>query len=136
LNADAAIFADSQLDVIVATTRSGSEKIKAIGLAKVTILELGESDVDLDLLHEQLQNDFGVMSALCEGGPKFYAALIQARQIEEEFLTISLGIVGASTSQYRPGLLDGFAFDPGNKFGVHLQSLRRAGNMLFLRSRY
>lgn len=136
LNADAAVFADPLLDVIVATTTNGAKKVKAMGLPKVTILVLGESDVDLHLLHERLQKDFGVMSVLCEGGPKFYAALIQARQIEEEFLTISPVVVGASSTEYRPGLIDGFAFEPGNKFGVNLQSMRRAGNMLFLRSRY
>lgn len=136
LNADAAVFADPLLEVIVATTTSGAMKVKALGLPKVTILELGESDVDLNLLHERLQKDFGVMSVLCEGGPKFYAALVHARQIEEEFLTISPVVVGASSTEYRPGLIDGLAFEPGNKFGVNLQSLRRAGNMLFLRSRY
>jgi riboflavin biosynthesis pyrimidine reductase len=136
LNANAAVFADPQLDVIVATTKSGARKIRAMGLSKVTVLELGESDVDLNLLHERLEKEFGVMSVLCEGGPKFYAALVEARQIEEEFLTISPIVVGSSNLEYRPGLIDGLAFEPGNKFGVNLQSLRRAGNMLFLRSRY
>lgn len=136
LNAKAAVFADSQLDVIVATTTSGAEKIKTMGLSKVTILELGEAEVDLSALHNRLEKDFGVMSVLCEGGPKFYAAMIKARQVEEEFLTISPVTVGASENEYRPGLIDGLAFEPGNKYGVNLQSLRRAGNMLFLRSRY
>ncbi|MGA0119814.1 MAG: dihydrofolate reductase family protein [Candidatus Nanopelagicaceae bacterium] len=136
LNADAAVFADSQLDVIVATTTKGAGKIRELGLSNVAILELGESDVDLGALHESLEKDFGVMTVLCEGGPKFYAAVIQARQIEEEFLTISPVVVGASSAEYRPGLIDGLALEPGNKFGVNLQSLRRAGNMLFLRSRY
>ena len=136
LNADAAVFADSQLDVIVATTTRGAEKIKALGLPNVNVLELGESDVDLGALHERLEKDFGVMTVLCEGGPKFYAAAIQAKQIEEEFLIISPVVVGGSSAEYRPGLIDGLALEPGNKFGVNLQSLRRAGNMLFLRSRY
>lgn len=136
LNVEAAVFADSQLDLIIATTTSGAKRIKAMGLSRVTVLELGETDVDLAALHKRLQNDFGVMSVLCEGGPKFYAANIEAKQIEEEFLTISPVVVGASNNQYRPGLIDGLAFEPGNKYGVNLQSLRRAGNMLFLRSRY
>jgi riboflavin biosynthesis pyrimidine reductase len=114
----------------------GAWKIRELGLSNVAILELGESDVDLGALHESLEKDFGVMTVLCEGGPKFYAAVIQARQIEEEFLTISPVVVGASSAEYRPGLIDGLALEPGNKIGVNLQSLRRAGNMLFLRSRY
>lgn len=36
----------------------------------------------------------------------------------------------------RPGLIDGIALEPGNTFGGNLNSLRRAGNMLFMRTQY
>ncbi|MEY3704715.1 MAG: hypothetical protein RLY29_87, partial [Actinomycetota bacterium] len=100
------------------------------------VLELGDDDVDLELLHKKLLDEFGVKSLLCEGGPKFYGAMVAARQLEEEFLTLSPVVVGSTTSEYRPGLIDGIALPPGNDLGVKLQSLRRAGNMLFLRSNY
>ena len=136
LNDNAAIFQDSNLGVIVATTSKGAHKVRAKKLKNVEILELGESDVDLALMHKRLQDEFGIMSVLCEGGPKLYASMVQAHQIEEEFLTVSPVVVGGTNNQYRPGLLDGIAFEPGNSYGVTLQSMRRAGNMLFLRSRY
>ena len=136
LNGDAAIFKDSNLDVIVATTSTGAQKVRAMKLENVAILELDESDVDLALMHKRLQDEFGIMTVLCEGGPKLYASMIQARQIEEEFLTVSPVVVGGTNNQYRPGLFDGIAFEPRNSYGVTLQSMRRAGNMLFLRSRY
>lgn len=136
INFDAEVFKDSKLDVIIATTTTGAQKIKSMKLENVVIMELGASDVDLDLMHKRLQREFGIMTVLCEGGPKFYASMIQARQIEEEFLTVSPVVVGGTSNQYRPGLFDGIAFEPGNSYGVTLQSMRRAENMLFIRSRY
>ncbi len=136
LNPAAAVFEDAKLDVIVATTSAGAKKVKALGLAKIQVLELGDDDVDLELLHKKLLDEFGVKSLLCEGGPKFYGAMVAARQLEEEFLTLSPVVVGSTNSEYRPGLIDGIALPPGNDLGVKLQSLRRAGNMLFLRSNY
>lgn len=136
INFDAEVFKDSKLDVIIATTANGAQKVRSMKLENVVIMELGASDVDLDLMHKRLQLEFGIMTVLCEGGPKFYASMIQARQIEEEFLTVSPVVVGGTSTQYRPGLFDGIAFEPGNTYGVTLQSTRRAGNMLFIRSRY
>jgi hypothetical protein len=89
-----------------------------------------------DLSHQRLLDQFGVKTILCKGYSIFYPAQIEARQIHEEFLTISPVNVGSKLEQYRPGLLDGTAFQPGNDYGVQLNSLRRRENMLFLRSRY
>lgn len=136
LNSDAAIFADKDLEVIIATTKSGAARVRALKLANVKVLELGMTDVDLSLLHKTLEDDFGVKTILCEGGPKFYGAMIAERQIDEEFLTKSPVMVGSTSSQYRPGLIDGIALEPGNTLGGNLNSLRRAGNMLFMRTQY
>lgn len=136
INSNAAIFKDSDLEVIVATTISGSERVKRLEIENLQILELGTNDVDLELMHRVLFDDFGVKTILCEGGPKFYSAQILARQIHEEFLTISPLIVGSTRDIYRPGLIDGDALEPGNSYRANLQSLRRKENMLFLRSRY
>ena len=70
LNVDAAVFKDSKLDVIVATTSFGAQKVKDLKLNNISILELGESEVDLVLMHKRLQDEFGIMTVLCEGGPK------------------------------------------------------------------
>jgi riboflavin biosynthesis pyrimidine reductase len=136
LHADAAIFADPDLAVIIATTRSGASKLRSHSLNNATILDLGEEDVDLARLHRTLFEDFQVKTILCEGGPKFYAAMIAQRQVDEEFLTKSPVMVGSTNTSYRPGLIDGIALEPGNDFGGDLASLRRAGNMLFLRTRF
>lgn len=136
VNGEAAIFRDPELEVIIATTTSGAQRVRAAGIDGAIILELGADDVDLVRLHEVLRSKYGVKSLLCEGGPKFYGAMIAARQIDEEFLTSSPVLVGGAASEYRPGLIDGIALRPGNDLGGHLASVRRSGEMLFLRTKY
>jgi 5-amino-6-(5-phosphoribosylamino)uracil reductase len=136
INPDASIFTDSSLEVLIATTQKGASRIASLNLPNAKTLVVGESDVDLKILNTKLFTDFGIKTLLCEGGPKFYGSMIVARQIDEEFLSVSPVIVGGNTENYRPGLVDGIALDPGNKFSGNLKSVRRVGNMLFLRSRF
>ena len=136
INPDAAIFSDSSLEVIIATTQKSAARIDSLNLSNSKTLVVGESDVDLRALNSTLLSEYGVKTMLCEGGPKFYGSMIVERQIDEEFLTMSPVMVGASSNIYRPGLVDGIALEPGNNFGGTLKSVRRAGNMLFLRTRF
>jgi 5-amino-6-(5-phosphoribosylamino)uracil reductase len=136
INPDAAIFSDSSLEVIIATTEKSAARINSLNLSNAKTLVVGESDVDLRALNSTLLSDYSVKTMLCEGGPKFYGSMIVERQIDEEFLTMSPVMVGASSNNYRPGLVDGIALEPGNNFGGTLKSVRRAGNMLFLRTRF
>lgn len=136
INPDAAIFSDSSLEVIIATTEKSAARVNSLNLSNAKTLVVGESDVDLRALNSTLLSEYGVKTMLCEGGPKFYGSMIVERQIDEEFLTISPVMVGASSNNYRPGLVDGIALAPKNNFGGTLKSVRRAGNMLFLRTRF
>lgn len=136
INPAAAIFSDSSLEVVIATTERSAARIDSLKLANAKTLVVGDNDVDLRTLNSILFIDFGIKTLLCEGGPKFYGSMIVERQIDEEFLTMSPVIVGASLNNYRPGLVDGIALEPANNFGGTLKSVRRAGNMLFLRTRF
>ena len=136
INPEAAIFSDSSLRVVVATTQKSAARIDSLNLPNAETMIVGESDINLKELSSKLFSEYEVKTLLCEGGPKFYGSMIVERQIDEEFLTMSPIMVGATTEAYRPGLVDGVALEPANNFGGTLKSVRRAGNMLFLRTRF
>lgn len=129
----AAIF-KSNLKVLIATSESGAERVNALKLPNTEVRTFGKNEVDLAQLYASLHQDFGCRTVLCEGGPRLYASLIEAGQLDEEFLTLSPVMVGSSSTEPRPGLFEGVALEPGNKYLAKLASVRRAGNHLFVRT--
>ena len=141
LPAGAAVFADTQIPVLVATTARGVAPARAAlrGRANATVRDLGAELVDPVALLATLRRDYGVRALLCEGGPRVYGALLHARQVDDEFLTLSPLVVGnrpPGNGPPRPGLVEGIAFAPGAAPVQRLLGVRRAGDHLFLRSRY
>ena len=135
---DAAVFDDPDLEVVVATTERGADRLAATlgDDVEVTVLVAGDDDLDLADVHRQLHRDHGVRTILCEGGPRIYGALLAAGELDEEFLTLSPVIVGGGGDPERPGLLEGVPLAPGDPTRARLLGLRRAGDHLFLRTAY
>jgi 5-amino-6-(5-phosphoribosylamino)uracil reductase len=55
------------------------------------------NEVDLPRALQQLRQEHGVHTLLCEGGPTLYGQLIEKHLVDEEFRTISLQVLGEST---------------------------------------
>ncbi|MEY3029611.1 MAG: hypothetical protein RL198_1008 [Actinomycetota bacterium] len=134
VRSNAAIFGDPNHRVLIATTGVGAARLRAESIGNAQILEVGDEDVDLANLYRKLHADFSVQTVLCEGGPRLYASLIQAGQLDEEFLTLSPVVIGTNSDEPRPGLIEGLALSPGNTYRARPIALRRAGDHLFLRS--
>lgn len=132
----AAIFDRPDLRVIIATTSQGAALATNRVPGHVEVLAVGSDDLDLDGLHRILRDDHGVHTVLSEGGPRVYAELVKAGHVDEEFLTISPVVIGSSEASPRPGLIEGWALEPGDATRSELVSLRRAGDHLFLRTRW
>jgi len=132
----ARIFDEPDLRVVIATTTGGADLARSRVPSNVEVLAIGERDLDFDALHRLLQSDYGVHTVLSEGGPRVYAELVRAGHVDEEFLTISPVVIGSDTSSPRPGLIEGWALPPGHHTRTTLVSLRRAGDHLFLRTRW
>ena len=137
----AAVLCQPHLDVLIATTARGYEKAAALRCAaNVTVLNLGEERVDLSRFVRVLHSDFGVDTLLCEGGPRVYGSFVAAGLIDDEFLTLCPTVIGnpvaAGSIKPRPGLVEGMAFRPNAPPKSIPTSLRRAGDHLFLKSRY
>ncbi len=107
--------------------------------ANVTVRDFGTERVDPAALLAALRQEYGVRSLLCEGGPRTYGSLLGAGLVDDEFLTLSPLVIGdhpAGVGRPRPSLVEGIAFAPGRVPTQRLLNIRRAGNHLFLRSRY
>lgn len=135
---DAAIFGEES-DVVIATTRLGADAattLKSVS-ANVDVLELGDDGVDVARLMSVLRADYGVERLLCEGGPRVYASLLAAGQVDDEFVTLCPTVIGNSPDgPHCPSLVEGVRFAPGEAPHSQIRGLRRAGDYLFLRSRY
>jgi riboflavin biosynthesis pyrimidine reductase len=139
LPSDAAIFHRPDLHVAVVTTSNGHDRAQELLSlpANVEVLDLGNDSVDPTRLIRVLHEGYGASSILCEGGSRVYGSLLAAGQVNEEFLTLCPIVIGSSPDRpARPSLIEGVAFSPGATPRTKLISLRRAGDYLYLHSRY
>ena len=84
-----------------------------------------------------LSAEYGVRTLLCAGGPRVDGAMLAARQVADEFPTLSPLVIGSRPAgPVRSSLVEGVAFTSGDAPTSCLVSLRRAWDHLFLRSRY
>jgi riboflavin biosynthesis pyrimidine reductase len=133
---DAAVFHDSSLHCVVITTREGATRLPGFTQTNVEVVVAGETDVNLETGFSELSSRFGVQTILCEGGPRLYAAVIEANQLDDEFLTRSPIVIGSDPQSPRPGLIEGAVFPPTPAHSTRLVNLRIAGEHLFQRTRW
>ncbi|MGN6759221.1 MAG: RibD family protein [Thermomicrobiales bacterium] len=141
LPVEATVFARPEIPVLVATTTRGAATARALlgDRAQVEVRAFGDERVEPAALLAVLRREYGVRSLLCEGGPRTYGALLAAGQVDDEFLTLSPLVIGnppPGAGRPRPSLVEGIAFAPDQPPTQRLLALRRAGDHLFLRSRY
>ena len=136
IDSTADVFKDEKLRSIVIVPTKAADQVRKLELHNCSILEIGSEQVALGLIAENLQKDFGIKDILCEGGPRLYGSMVAEKLIDEEFLTSSPVLVGGSRESLRPGLIDGVALEPNNQLAGSLGSVRRCGDMLFLRSTF
>lgn len=141
LPVEAAVFGRPEIPLLIATTTRGAARSRALlgDRANLAVRDFGTEAVDTVALLAALRREYGVRSLLCEGGPRAYGSLLGAGLVDEEFVTLSPIVIGnhpAGAGRHRPSLVEGIAFAPGEAPTQRLLNLRRAGDHLFLRSRY
>lgn len=134
----AAIFSRDDAHVVLATTTRGAARARGLPStrARVDVVELGAEAVDVRALIGLLRDSYGVATVLCEGGPRAYGSLLAAGCLDDEFLTLSPVVVGSAPEAPRPGLVEGVTFPATSHPWSRPVTLHRAGDLLFLRSRY
>lgn len=127
----------ADLAVIVATTTRGAERARRVQTAgPFNVLALGDDAVDLPELVRILRREHGVHHLLLEGGPRLYGGFLAAGLVDDEFLTLSPAVIGGGVTTQRPGLVEGQAFLPVHHPRSVPLAVRRAGDHLFLHSRF
>ena len=139
INWSAKVFSSPDYHVLIATTTDGATRVNAEkqGPATIDVIAQNHPAVDLRELAAHLHRKYQVKSLLVEGGPRAYGSAIADRIIDDEFLTLSPIVVGNDRlkGKNRPGLYEGIAFMPDNAVRMVPVSIRRHGELIFLRSR-
>lgn len=141
LPAEAAVFGRPEIPLLIATTTRGVAPARAVlgDRAQATVRDFGPESVDPAALLATLRQEYGVRSLLCEGGPRTYGSLLGAGLVDDEFLTLSPIVIGnhpMGAGRHRPSLVEGIAFAPDRPPTQRLLTVHRAGDHLFLRSRF
>jgi riboflavin biosynthesis pyrimidine reductase len=117
---------------VVLTSDGGAERLAGRLPAQTSVVSLG-SEVRLDpRLVVQTLRERGHTAILSEAGPHTFGGLLDARLVDELFLTVSPLVAGSRGGQSTFGLVESTQLlPPGAR--AHLRSVRRHEEHLFLR---
>jgi riboflavin biosynthesis pyrimidine reductase len=125
-------LADPAVEVMVVTTTAGEKALHQQTVPPhVEIRGMGDRVQPRELL--QALASRGAELVLCEGGPHLLGQLLEARVVDEMFLTIAPQLAGRSSATARLSLVEGAAFTVAAAPWARLTDLRRAGDHLFAR---
>jgi riboflavin biosynthesis pyrimidine reductase len=139
------IFSSPRVEPWIITTREGHKnlqsQIKDLGReGTLKILSMGGGTrIDLVAVAQQLRQEHGIRTLLCEGGPMLYGEFLKNRLINEDFRTISFQVLGESTKSGidRPTAYGGLSYTPETAPWFRLISLHYAlPHHAFFRLRY
>lgn len=118
---------------MIATTVAGADQARrhAGPDAEVVVVETPDGPLDPVAVFAMLA-DLGHRRVLTEGGPNLMGQLVQARVIDELFLTVSPLLTGGG-KEPRPTLAEGVDLLPGGPIPARLVSARAHASHLFLR---
>ena len=139
------LFSSPRVDPWLITSAKGEKTLRArhkksAGKGTLNIICLGKGTrVALPAAMRLLKQKYGIRTLLCEGGPTLYAELLKNNLVDEDFRTISLQVLGASTKRKieRPTAYANLSFTPQTAPWFKLISLHYAlPHHAFLRLRY
>jgi riboflavin biosynthesis pyrimidine reductase len=131
------VIADANVPALIVSTEAGVAQARKILVDAPNVRYLATGDrIDFRLLRDELGSEFGVRTLLAEVGPRVYGALLEAGVVDDEFVTLSPIMAGNSLERPRLALVEGVAFDPDAPPRSRLLAVYRAGDHLFLHSRY
>jgi riboflavin biosynthesis pyrimidine reductase len=138
IDVNASVIFSQDGHVVLATTTRGAARARGLPAtrARVDVVELGAEAVDVRALLDLLRDSYDVATVLCEGGPRAYGSVLAAGCLDDEFLTLSPVVVGSAPAAPRPGLVEGVTFPATAHPWSRPLTVHRAGDLLFLRSRY
>ncbi|MEZ4621025.1 MAG: dihydrofolate reductase family protein [Caldilineaceae bacterium] len=121
--------------MLATTTRGAAQATTCDCAATVEVITLGDEGVDLHELVALLYTKYGVHNLLCEGGSRVFAGMLDAGLIDEEFVTLCPTFIGRTATLHRPSYTEGVAWTPATAPYSKPLSLRRAGDLLYMRTK-
>jgi riboflavin biosynthesis pyrimidine reductase len=118
---------------LLLTTDAAAERLNGQLPPETTVVSIGPGgEVDVVAALEALYAR-GHRLVLSEGGPHVFGSLLEARLVDELFLTVSPVLFGRTGPGERLGLVEGSDLLPGGPVGGRLLGVRRDESHLFLR---
>ena len=118
---------------VIFTGDAGAARLRGRLAAGVAVRSFGDaSRVTMPRVVEALRDD-GDRLILNEGGPSVFGQLLQARLVDDVFLTVAPSLLGRASTEERLGVVEGTLFEPETAPKLDLRSVRRNGSHLFLR---
>src|SRR6185437_11712127 len=117
-------------EAVIAHAATMDADRRAAFAGRATLVELGDSEVDMAALLGWLARERDCQVVLCEGGGVLNAQLLRARAIDELFLTVVPRVLGGADA---PTSIEGPGFAPDTLPDAHLADVDRVGDELFLR---
>ena len=125
---------DPAVPVTILTTAAGARNARRMGFGPNVVIRTpatADSVQPTDVVAAAAE--FGGRVVLCEGGPHVLGQFVEARMIDELFLTLAPQLAGRAAGRPRLGLIEGTAFAVADAPWAHLMSVHASSDHLFLR---
>jgi len=136
IDLDEPTFHTPGLETVIVTTEGGRRALEAehgTALRATQVRAVGPGEVVApEAVTRLLHEEFGVSLLLHEGGPTLLGSFLAAGVMDELFLTVAPQVAGRDAAGRR-ALAEGTAFLPETAPWFGLETVKRAGDHLFLR---
>lgn len=141
----ARLFHSLRVEPWIITSLKGGKKLQSqlkirVQRGNVKIISAGNTGrINVSAAVQLLRRKHGIRTLLCEGGPNLYGQFLKARLIDEDFRTISLQVLGASSKRSieRPTTYGEVSYSPKTAPWFRLISIHYSlPYHVFLRLRY
>jgi riboflavin biosynthesis pyrimidine reductase len=136
VNLAEANFHTPGVETLILTTDTGAARLRADpnthAVTHIRSLGMGPQ-LTPEAILQVLGEEFGLGIVLNEGGPGILTSFVEARCVDELFLTLAPQLAGRDANHPRPSLIDHHAFLPEDAPWGQLLTLKQAGDHLFLR---
>ena len=135
-------FSAPDVETLIVTTEQGQSVVKkefeqfsvVPGILVANKVEK-PNEVNLPMMMNRLERDYGIEFLLVEGGSGFNGSVTHAEQYDEYFQTISPKIIGTDKNKPRQISVSGFERSPENSLPHDLIGIKNHRNYLYLRWR-
>ncbi|HUP83563.1 MAG TPA: dihydrofolate reductase family protein [Candidatus Limnocylindria bacterium] len=129
---------DPSVPVLIITTDKGLGNLRwqQPFAGHVEVVSVGDGDDVPATEIVRLLNERGMSVVLCEGGPHLFGQMLDARLVDELFLTVAPQVAGRATETARLSLVEGSAFTVKGAPWSRLADIRKSGDHLFLRYQF